>query len=250
MRPYGQGSQYNRSGNDASPNGNHGDTAGHSTLASNLGYLRLILLTLVVALLSAAAGVSLWRLTSAEPAPAFASLLVLPEPRVLADFSLVDQDGKPFSLERLRGRWSLLFFGFTRCPDICPSTLYDLQQVSRDLDAGAGGAAPWQVIFVSVDPERDSPAQLNAYVSFFDPRFLGVTGAPEQLAPLALQIGVAFRIEEHAAGSQDYAVDHSASVFLTDPQGRLHGVFPAPHDADAMTRDLAAVFSRPELTSR
>jgi protein SCO1/2 len=219
-------------------------------LASNLGNLRLTLLAILVALLSAAAGASLWRLKQAEPLAAFASLLVLPEPRVLADFSLVDQDGNPFSLERLRGRWSLLFFGFTRCPDICPSTLYDLQQVSRGLDDGARDATPWQVIFVSVDPERDSPTQLKEYVSWFDPRFLGVTGAPEQLAPLALQIGVAFRVEEHAAGSQDYAVDHSASVFLTDPQGRLHGVFPAPHDADAMTRDLAAVFSRLEPPTR
>jgi protein SCO1/2 len=202
--------------------------------------------------------------------------VVLPEPRELADFSLVDQDGTTFSLERLRGRWSLLFFGFTRCPDICPSTLYDLQQVGRSLDVGAGPAAgpvagpgdglgdgsgdgsgdrsgratPWQVIFVSVDPERDSPAQLQEYVSWFDPRFLGVTGAPEQLAPLALQIGVAFRVEEHASGSQDYAVDHSASVFLTDPQGRLHGVFPAPHDAGAMARDLAAVLDHPGLITR
>jgi protein SCO1/2 len=216
-------------------------------LASNHSELRFILLAIAVALLSAAAGVSLWRLQQAQPAASFASLVVLPEPRVLADFSLLDHDGTPFSLERLRGRWSLLFFGFTRCPDICPSTLYDLQQVSRsvDVDSGAGGAAtPWQVIFVSVDPERDSPAQLKEYVSWFDPRFLGVTGAPEQLAPLALQIGVAFRVEEHATGSQDYAVDHSASVFLTDPQGRLHGVFPAPHDGAAMARDFAAVIDR------
>lgn len=219
-------------------------------MASNLGNFRLILLTLLVALLSAAAGVSLWRLKQAGPVAAFSSLLVLPEPRVLADFSLLDQDGNPFSLENLRDRWSLLFFGFTRCPDICPSTLYDLQQVSRGLEDGAGGATPWQVIFVSVDPERDAPAQLKDYVSFFDPRFLGVTGVPEQLAPLALQMGVAFRVEEHAAGSQDYAVDHSASVFLTDPQGRLHGVFPAPHDAGAMTRDLAAVLGRPQGTTR
>jgi protein SCO1/2 len=223
-------------------------------LTSNRSDLRFILLAIAVALLSATAGVSLWRLQQAQPAAAFASLVVLPEPRVLADFSLLDQDGTPFSLERLRGRWSLLFFGFTRCPDICPSTLYDLQQVSRsvDVDNGAsdgagdlgGTATPWQVIFVSVDPERDSPAQLKEYVSWFDPRFLGVTGAPEQLAPLALQIGVAFRVEEHAAGSQDYSVDHSASVFLTDPQGRLHGVFPAPHDAAAMARDLAAVIDQ------
>jgi protein SCO1/2 len=212
-------------------------------LASNRNNFTFILLAILVALLSAVAGVSLWRLQQAGPATAFSSLLVLPEPRVLADFSLVDQDGAPFSLERLRGRWSLLFFGFTRCPDICPSTMLDLQQVNRSLEARQPGpATPWQVVFVSVDPERDAPAQLKEYVSCFDPRVLGATGAPEQLAPLALQIGVAFRIGEHAAGSQDYTVDHSASVFLTDPKGRLYGVFPPPHDADAMARDLAAVF--------
>ena len=217
-------------------------------MASNRNNFTFILLASLVALLSAAAGVSLWRLQQAGPATAFSSLLVLPEPRVLADFSLVDQDGAPFSLERLRGRWSLLFFGFTRCPDICPSTMLDLQQVNRSLETGqygagqSGPATPWQVVFVSIDPERDAPAQLKEYVTWFDPRFLGATGAPEQLAPLALQIGVAFRIGEHAAGSQDYTVDHSASVFLTDPKGRLYGVFPPPHDADAMARDLAVVF--------
>lgn len=222
-------------------------------MASNRSDIRFILLAILVALLSAAAGASLWRLKQAEPLAAFVSLRVLPEPRVLADFSLVDHNGAPFSLDRLRGRWSLLFFGFTHCPDVCPSTLYDLQQAGRSLDgaagigAGAGNgtsdpARPWQVIFVSVDPERDSPARLKEYVSWFDPRFLGVTGAPEQLAPLALQIGVAFRVGEHVEGSQDYPVDHSASVFLTDPQGRLHGVFPQPHDAAAMVRDLTAVF--------
>jgi protein SCO1/2 len=130
-------------------------------MASNRSDFRFILLAGLVALLSAAAGVSLWRLQQAEPLAAFDSLLVLPEPRALADFSLVDQDGAPFSLDRLRGRWSLLFFGFTRCPDICPSTLYDLQQVSRSLDDATESARTWQVVFVSVDPERDSPARLK-----------------------------------------------------------------------------------------
>ena len=98
------------------------------------------------------------------------------------------------------------------------------------------------MVLVSVDPERDNPERLKDYVTWFDPDFLGVTGDPAQLQPLALRIGVAYRIEDHAEGATDYTVDHSASVFLTDPQGRLFGVFPAPHDAAAMTRDLARVF--------
>jgi protein SCO1/2 len=207
---------------------------------TDLDHKRFLLLAVAVALVSAAAGFSWWMLNQARPAPSYASLLVLPEPRVLGEFRLVDQRGEDFSLEDLRGRWSLLFFGFTHCPDICPSTLYDLQQVSQSLEADGPAANPWQVVFVSVDPERDTPERLNDYVTWFDPDFVGVTGDPEQLAPLAMRIGVAFRIEEHEPGAANYAVDHSASVFLTDPQGRLHGVFPAPHDAAAMSRDLAA----------
>jgi protein SCO1/2 len=199
-----------------------------------------LLLTVAVALVSATAGFSLWMMNQARLEPAYESLIVLPEPRVLGEFSLFDQRGEQFSREDLRGRWSLLFFGFTHCPDVCPSTLYDLQQVSQALAAEGSPAEPWQVVFVSVDPERDTPERLGEYLAWFDPGFLGVTGAPEQLAPLAMRIGVAYRIEEHASGAAHYAVDHSASVFLTDPQGRLHGVLPAPHDAAVMSRDLAA----------
>ena len=202
---------------------------------------RFILLALLVGLLSAAAGISLWQLQRAGPPASLAALVTLPEPRALADFSLADQDGNPFSLERLRGRWSLLFFGFTHCPDVCPSALYDLQQVSETLDASQSDAPPHQVVFISVDPERDTPARLSEYVRYFDPDFIGVTGSLAQLAPLAMQLGVAFHIEPHEPGSTDYSVDHSASILLTNPQGRLLGVFPLPHDADKMIRDLLVV---------
>ena len=209
-------------------------------LATHQNERRILLLAAAVALVSAAAGFSLWMLSQARPSPVHESLLVLPEPRVLADFDLVDHEGNAFSLENLRGRWSLLFFGFTHCPDICPSTLFDLAQVSQSLAADGNAEDPVQVVLVSVDPERDTPQRLGEYVAWFDPDFVGVTGAPEQLAPLAMRVGVAYRIEEHPPGAANYAVDHSASVFLTDPQGRLHGVFPAPHDAAAMSRDLAS----------
>ena len=204
--------------------------------------LLFTLLAASVALLAGVAGYSLWKLSHEEgETRSSETLLVLPEPRVLGDFQLLDQDGADFTLERLRGEWSLLFFGFTYCPDICPSTLYDLQQVRQTLLGEGVPAEGLQVVFVSVDPERDSPARLKEYVSYFDPDFLGVTGDPAQLKPLALRLGVAFRIEDHEQGAENYSVDHSASVFLTDPQGRLYGVFPAPHDAAAMARDVAAV---------
>ena len=202
---------------------------------------RFILLAVLVAAISAAAGFSLWKLRQEGPPTMTAALRILPEPRTLADFSLVDQDGRPFSLEQLRGKWSLLFFGFTHCPDVCPSALYDLHRVSQSLaDAGSDPTA-YQVIFVSVDPERDSPGRLKEYVGYFDPDFLAVTGEPKQIAALTKQIGVAYRIEPHEPGSEQYTVDHSAGIMLVDPQGRLHGVFPAPHDADRMAHDMLAI---------
>ena len=212
-------------------------------VSSNRTDFRFILLAVLVALVSAAAGYSLWNLKQAGPATMTAALRILPEPRVLADFELVDQDGEPFSLQRLSGKWSLLFFGFTHCPDVCPSALYDLHQVNQTVAGSGGDKAAYQIIFVSVDPERDSPQRLKEYTHYFDPDFLAVTGSPEQLAALSKQIGVAYRIEPHEPGSESYTVDHSASVMLTDPEGRLHGVFPAPHDADKMAHDLMAALN-------
>jgi len=212
-------------------------------MTSKNSNFRLIVLAVLVGLISAMAGISMWRVMQGPPQPSNAALLTLPEPRVIADFALVDDQGEPFSLDNLRGRWSLIFFGFTHCPDVCPSTLYDLKQIHEklgrmDSDAASGR----QVLFVSVDPERDTPEKLQQYVDYFHPDFIGVTGAQEQLAPLTMQLGIAYRIEEHESGSTQYNVDHSVSILLTDPQGRLRGVFPAPHDTDKMAAELAAVF--------
>lgn len=205
---------------------------------------RLILLAILVGSISALAGVSFWKVMQGPPQASDATLLLLPEPRVIADFSLVDDDGQPFSLERLKGQWSLLFFGFTHCPDVCPSALYDLAQVRKTLARNDPEKTNnLQVLFVSVDPERDTPRQLNQYVNYFDPEFIGVTGPEAQLAPLTLQLGIAYRIEDHEPGSQQYNVDHSASILLMNPNGQLHGVFPAPHQSDSMAAEIAAVIN-------
>jgi len=208
---------------------------------SKSGNFRLVILAMFVGLLSAVAGISLWKVMQGPPQPSNAALMLLPEPRVIADFALVDDAGAPFSLDNLRGQWSLIFFGYTHCPDVCPSTLYDLKLVHEKLQQLNGDAeSGHQVLFVSVDPERDMPEQLKKYVDYFHPDFIGVTGPQEQLAPLTMQMGIAYRIEEHEAGATQYNVDHSVSILLMNPQGRLHGVFPAPHDADKMARELAA----------
>lgn len=101
-----------------------------------------------------------------------------------------------------------------------------------------------QVVFVSVDPERDTPARLADYIAFFDPSFEAVTGPHERLEPLTRKLGIAYRIAPHESDAERYDVDHSASLLLMDPQGRLHGVFPAPHDLAALQYDLVQLLAR------
>ena len=203
------------------------------------------LLVVVVALLGTVGGYSLWQVLQARSQPVYQALLVLPEAREIPAFELVDAAGHPFGPARLEGKWSLLFFGFTHCPDICPGTLYDLSQASKAIHAALSDKADrLQVVLVSVDPERDTPARLAEYIAFFDPSFEAVTGPHERLEPLTRKLGIAYRIAPHERGAAQYDVDHSASILLMDPQGRLHGVFPAPHDVVALQSDLIQLLAR------
>jgi len=206
---------------------------------------RLLLLLVSFALLGLAAGVTAWRVIAAHKPAAIGSVIVLPEPRELEDFALLDQSGKPFTLENFQGHWSLVFFGYTACPDVCPNTLYQLQQARQLMlaeDTSEKGAADIpQVYLVTVDPERDTPQKLAAYLGYFDPAFAGLTGTPDQLQALASQLGIAFFVEPHTPDKLQYTVDHGASVLLLDPLGRYYAVLPAPHDAANIAHDVLAV---------
>lgn len=203
--------------------------------------IRRTALIVIIALVSAAGGMAVWGLLQNPKPSTDQTLIELPEPWAIPAFSLVNQDGKAFGREDLEGKWSLLFFGFTHCPDVCPTTLYDLHQVKSRLDGTRGvDENAWQVVFVSIDPERDTPEKLRDYVAYFDPSFLAVTGEHAQLEPLARKLAIAYRIEEHEPGAPTYDVDHSVSILLANPEGRIHGIFPAPHDIEQM----AAVLSR------
>lgn len=197
----------------------------------------ILLAFFLVAFLGAGAGVAVWQAGQATMPPEQPALLVLPEPREIPPFELVDHDGEAFGPGRLEGRWSLAFFGFTHCPDVCPGALFDLHLLGERLAASGGGDA-FQVLFFSVDPERDTPERLKDYVRYFDPDFTGVTGPHAQLEPLTRKLGIAYRIAPHEDSTETYDVDHSAGILLLDPQGRLHGVFPAPHDVAAMARAM------------
>jgi protein SCO1/2 len=162
----------------------------------------------------------------AEPPPALQSLL-LPEPRPLMPFALTDHNGEPLGLEQLKGQWSFVFFGYTHCPDICPTTLGMLKGVATKLDA-APLPGKTRFLFVSVDPKRDTLPHLKEYIGYFHKDFIAATGEREQIDKLARQLGAVYMFEGDTEGD-DYIVNHSASVALVDPQGQWVARFNPPH---------------------
>ncbi|HLF29538.1 MAG TPA: SCO family protein [Xanthomonadales bacterium] len=202
---------------------------------------RFILLAISLGLLCLAAGATAWRIYEARQSNTNDSLILLPEPRIIADFALVDQHNGHFSLDGFKGHWSLLFFGFTTCPDVCPNTLYQLQQARKVMLAKMPESTVPQIYLVSVDPERDTPPKLAAYLGYFDPAFTGLTGAAEQLQALAYQLGVAYFIEPHETGDPEYHVDHSASLLLLNSDAQLLGVLPPPHESSAIAQAVMTV---------
>lgn len=156
--------------------------------------------------------------------------LLWPNPKQLQSFTTIDQNGKVFGLDQLRGKWSFLFFGYTHCPDVCPLTLAVLNEFLNQTKADKPDL---QVVFVTVDPDRDNTQRLKDYVNYFNPEFIGLGGSIEQVKSLTGQLGIAFSYEEKSKDG-NYIVDHSASIFLIDPAGRVVAVFTAPHRVDSI----------------
>lgn len=146
-----------------------------------------------------------------------------PEPRNLAEISLVDQTNTSVDNTVFNGHWSLLFLGYTYCPDICPTTMASLGRVYPELKKIDSDNAV-QVVFVSVDPNRDTPERLASYVEYFNPEFVALTGEHAQLFPFVRSLGLMYAIAE-STDSPNYLVDHSASVVVIDPKGRALGRF-------------------------
>ena len=164
--------------------------------------------------------------------------LLWPDPKQITVFETIDNTNNRFGLEQLLGKWSFIFFGYTHCPDVCPVTLSVLNSVYKDLQ-NKGKAEDLQTIFVSVDPERDTPDQLDEYVRYFNPDFIGLGGTQDQVNSIIEQLGIAY-FYGNKNDSGEYDVDHTASVFLIDPKGRLIGVFSSPQEKkDLINRFLA-----------
>jgi protein SCO1/2 len=165
----------------------------------------------------------------------------LQSPRVADDFTLTSTRGEALSLSDLRGKYVVLFFGYTYCPDVCPTTLNDLQQMVRKL--GDKRADDLQVVMISVDPERDTLEQLATYLNYFNPAFLGMTGTVEELQPVTRQFGIFF--ERHPGSSNTgYLVDHTSAVTVIDPEGYVRLIFTTGVTGEEMAADITYLMRR------
>jgi len=167
--------------------------------------------------------------------PEFAT--VWPQARALAEFELTDHTGQPFTQESLRDNSSVIFFGFTHCPDICPATLQKLSMAQKKIMQS--GVEPPRIILISVDPERDSPDVLATYIDHFNADITGVSGSLSELTKLTSSAGVFFQKSIRDDGS--YSVDHSSVVLVIDKDAAIRASFSAPHSIDNFVRDLPIV---------
>ena len=181
-----------------------------------------------------------------------AGVFLLPQPRALAEFQLQDQFGENFVLENLENKWTFIFFGFTNCPDICPTSMAELGRAERALhNADDMAEHPLQGVLVSVDPDHDTLDRLGKYAEAFSPRFLGVSGQRESLVALTQQVNVAFAkvpmpMARQAPGSEPgYTVDHTVNLVIINPRGHYHGFIKLPHKSETIRltyQTLAAQF--------
>jgi protein SCO1/2 len=184
-------------------------------------------------------------LRHSAPLPALATGTYVSPRRAVGDFSLIDERGQAFGPNNLRDHWSLLFFGYANCPEFCPATLTTLAALIKGLRASGSAVLP-RVIFMSVDPKRDTPEQLARFVKYFDSEFIGVTAADQPAVnAVARQFGVAAVIEPKRADGS-YTVDHSSAILVFDPSGRLAAILTGPFTVEALKADFQRIVDGPK----
>ena len=206
---------------------------------------RSIVVVLVVALaagLGLLAGRQLFSQGPAVSLPDLETVRLLPSPRAVPPFDLAQADGSRLEPADLRGHCTIVFLGFTHCPDVCPTTLAALAGAQRRWESLPEASRP-RVLFVSVDPERDTAEAAGRYAHHFHPDTLAATGAIPALEAFATSLGMVFMKVPPADGAPDdqYSVDHSATLVLVDPQGRMAGLLRPPLQPDAIAADLLAL---------
>lgn len=171
-------------------------------------------------------------------------VFVLPTPREIAPFELMTHTGRPFTVEDLRGHWSFIFFGFTHCPDICPTSMALMAQAERQLEAELPpqSAGQFQGVLVTVDPERDDQETLATYVQAFSDEFVGLRGDLPATAAFATQVNAAFAMVP--ANDGGYQVDHTANIVIVNPHGHYHGFARTPHNVDTIVQAFRSLSQR------
>lgn len=208
-----------------------------TTSSPLLLFLGAGLLALVLGLILFAFGIRDIQTPPGIPTSQDISATVLSEPVTPPDFHLTYSNGDPFTKLSLQGAWSFLFFGYTYCPDICPTTLALLNEVENQLQQTPLGIKR-KYVFISIDPQRDSLEHLGEYVAFFNPLFMSATGPEEELRTLAKPLGIRYQRSPEKRPRGDYLIDHSATILLFNPDGKLQALISPPHDATVIAEDF------------
>lgn len=196
-----------------------------------------------IAILAAIIGQWLYHATQ-DKAPDLTQLnaTVFSEPRVVSPFKLLDHYGKPFTEASLQGQWSFVFFGFTNCPDVCPSTLTKLNLMLKAISNQSADIPLPRVMMVSVDPERDTVEQLGKYMPYFNTNFIGLTAEKQSdIDALTKQFGIAYFLNKKSPDDKEYSVEHSGAILLVNPQGKLHALFSAQHGPVILANEFAII---------
>lgn len=176
---------------------------------------------------------------SPQAAPATQAVRLFSPPRELPAFSLRQSDGTPLVPGELKGHWTLVFLGFTHCPDVCPTTLAELSRAQKQWEALPEPVRP-RVLFVSVDPERDTPDRIGEYAHHFHRDTLAATADIPALEKFTRSLSLVFaKVRPEGAPGDAYTIDHSATLAVLDPQGRMAGIVQPPLDVPGIAADLA-----------
>lgn len=170
---------------------------------------------------------------------------VFPIPRDITPFNLVNAQQQSFTNSNLTGHWSVLFFGFTQCPQLCPTTLAILNDTYQQLEKKKNVQLP-QIVFISVDPERDTPPVIQKYLSSFNKNFVGATGSQEEIKKLTAALNVLYmKVQKpNTDDPMSYQIDHSGTLLLVNPEGKLLALFSSPHTAEILANNIAAIEAR------
>ena len=205
----------------------------------------LLIVTVLAGILGFTASRALFHAPATVTLPAPQAITLLPNPRVLPAFALQQASGVPLTQDALKGHWTVVFLGFTHCPDVCPTTLAQLSAAQKQWASLPAASRP-RVLFVSADPERDTPELVARYAHAFHPDSLAATAPVPDLEKFARSLSLVFMKVPGTSGKpDDYSIDHSAALVVLDPQVRMAGVAQPPFDIQGIAADLAALTPTP-----